>query len=190
MNVRFVNVAIHENRVLVRGKEKASEVCLTFFWNSTSTSHYVDSYSLIIVCHLKLFSHCWYSLVGSFKPIVKIPDLLTDASCKWKMSSRRGKGEHRGGEGEPPMVQRRRLLSLTGLGARWAKPTGQKWPRWPTTQWPESGRPAGWPTQWPAVARTLTTSQELREQRPSLDLELCLFSASVGLNRLLERQQN
>ena len=58
MNVRFVNVAIHENRVLVRGKEKASEVCLTFFWNSTSTSHYVDSYSLIIVCHLKLFSHC------------------------------------------------------------------------------------------------------------------------------------
>ena len=56
MNVRFVNVAIHENRVLVRGKEKDSEVCLTFFWNSTS--HYVDSYSLIIVCHLKLFSHC------------------------------------------------------------------------------------------------------------------------------------
>ena len=190
MNVRFVNVAIHENRVLVRGKEKASEVCLTFFWNSTSTSHYVDSYSLIIVCHLKLFSHCWYSLVGSFKPIVKIPDLLTDASCNWKMSSRRGKGEHRGGEGEPPMVQRRRLLSLTGLGARWAKPTGQKWPRWPTTQWPESGRPAGWPTQWPAVARTLTKSQELREQRPSLDLEFCLLSASAGLNRLLERQQN
>ena len=31
MNVRFVNVAIDENRVLVRGKEKASaEVCLTF----------------------------------------------------------------------------------------------------------------------------------------------------------------
>ena len=31
MNGRFVNVAIDENRVLVRGKEKASaEVCLTF----------------------------------------------------------------------------------------------------------------------------------------------------------------
>ena len=34
MNGRFVNVAIDENRVLVRGKEKASEVCLTFFGNT------------------------------------------------------------------------------------------------------------------------------------------------------------
>ena len=85
-------------------------------------------------------------------------------------------------EGEPPMVQVqvdrcRRLLSLTLPGA---KPTAsQKWP--------------GWPTQWPARKWKASSCQNIvervtrvGEQRQALDLELCWFSVSAGLNGLFE----
>ena len=75
MNGHFVNVAIDENRVIVRGKEKASEVCLTFFWNSLCgqlLSHNCLSSEIIITLLI-------FFLVGSIKPepTVEIPDLLT-----------------------------------------------------------------------------------------------------------------